>query len=372
MQKHWVWLATRSGIGVRGRAELLRRFGTAERIYAMDRAALQAEEGLRQSWLEPLLDKTLDGAERILAQCDRFDIRLLTYAEPAYPERLRNIADPPALLYYQGRLSDFDHEAAIAVVGSRRCSAYGLLHAKQFSRLIAASGGLVMSGGARGIDTMALQSAMDLPEPVVCVLACGLDIAYPPENGQLFAQIASRGCLLSEYPPGTSPMRGNFPVRNRILSGLSVGVLVVEASAQSGALITARLALEQGRDVFAIPGNLGVASCEGTNRLLREGALMPENGWELLQEYTHLFPGKLADGRRREVMEQRFGSHYAAAVPAPCRRDRQNRPARQHLHRKSPQPSTKKTLTIRLQGLIVTERKHRPPCPATKRRSMPP
>ena len=108
MQKHWVWLATRSGIGVRGRAELLRRFGTAERIYAMDRAALQAEEGLRRSWLEPLLDKTLDGAERILAQCDRFDIRLLTYAEPAYPERLRNIADPPALLYYQGRLPDFD------------------------------------------------------------------------------------------------------------------------------------------------------------------------------------------------------------------------------------------------------------------------
>ena len=328
MQKHWVWLATRSGIGVRGRAELLRRFGTAERIYAMDRAALQAEEGLRQSWLEPQLDKSLDGAERILAQCDRFDIRLLTYAEPAYPERLRNIADPPALLYYQGRLPDFDHEAAIAVVGSRRCSAYGLLHAKQFSRLIAASGGLVMSGGARGIDTMALQSAMDLPEPVVCVLACGLDIAYPPENGQLFAQIASRGCLLSEYPPGTSPMRGNFPVRNRILSGLSVGVLVVEASAQSGALITARLALEQGRDVFAIPGNLGVAACEGTNRLLREGALMPENGWELLQEYTHLFPGKLADGRRREVMEQRFGSHYAAAVPAQPLPERPANPAR--------------------------------------------
>ena len=293
MQKHWVWLATRSGIGVRGRAELLRRFGTAERIYAMDRDALQAEEGLRRSWLEPLLDKTLDGAERILAQCDRFDIRLLTYAEPAYPERLRNIADPPALLYYQGRLPDFDHEAAIAVVGSRRCSAYGLLHAKQFSRLIAASGGLVMSGGARGIDTMALQSAMDLPEPVVCVLACG-----------------------------------NFPVRNRILSGLSVGVLVVEASAQSGALITARLALEQGRDVFAIPGNLGVASCEGTNRLLREGALMPENGWELLQEYTHLFPGKLADGRRREVMEQRFGSHYAAAVPAQPLPERPAKPAR--------------------------------------------
>lgn len=213
MQKHWVWLATRSGIGVRGRAELLRRFGTAERIYAMDRAALQAEEGLRRSWLEPLLDKTLDGAERILAQCDRFDIRLLTYAEPAYPERLRNIADPPALLYYQGRLPDFDHEAAIAVVGSRRCSAYGLLHAKQFSRLIAASGGLVMSGGARGIDTMALQSAMD---PAGAGRLCaGLRARHRlshRKTASWFAQIASRGCLLSEYPPGTSPMRGNFPV----------------------------------------------------------------------------------------------------------------------------------------------------------------
>ncbi|MFQ8808864.1 MAG: DNA-processing protein DprA [Oscillospiraceae bacterium] len=201
----------------------------------------------------------------------------------------------------------------------------------------------------------------------------GLDIAYPPENGQLFAQIASRGCLLSEYPPGTSPMRGNFPVRNRILSGLSVGVLVVEASAQSGALITARLALEQGRDVFAIPGNLGVASCEGTNRLLREGALMPENGWELLQEYTHLFPGKLADGRRREVMEQRFGSHYAAAVPAQPLPERPAKPARPAAPSPEKSPALdKKTLTIRLQGLIVTERKHRPPYPATKRRSMPP
>ncbi len=211
MQKHWVWLATRSGIGVRGRAELLRRFGTAERIYAMDRAALQAEEGLRQSWLEPLLDKSLDGAERILAQCDRFDIRLLTYAEPAYPERLRNIADPPALLYYQGRLPDFDHEAAIAVVGSRRCSAYGLLHAKQFSRLIAASGGLVMSGGARGIDTMALQSAMDLPEPVVCVLACGLDIAYPPEKRPAVCADRVERLPPERIPAGDEPDARQFP-----------------------------------------------------------------------------------------------------------------------------------------------------------------
>ena len=313
MQKHWVWLATRSGIGVRGRAELLRRFGTAERIYAMDRAALQAEEGLRQSWLEPLLDKSLDGAERILAQCDRFDIRLLTYAEPAYPERLRNIADPPALLYYQGRLPDFDHEAAIAVVGSRRCSAYGLLHAKQFSRLIAASGGLVMSGGARGIDTMALQSAMDLPEPVVCVLACGLDIAYPPENGQLFAQIASRGCLLSEYPPGTSPMRGNFPVRNRILSGLSVGVLVVEASAQSGALITAGTALEQGRDVFAVPGPIDAPASVGCNRLVRDGAGLVTDASDILREYEGRFTLDLKEARE----EPETLGYQARTVPEP-------------------------------------------------------
>ena len=315
MLKHWIWLTTRPGIGVHGRAALLRLFGTAERIFEMKERDYLAAEGFECRWLESLLDKSLDEAEKILIECDDKSIRLVTYADGAYPSRLRNISDPPALLYYCGTLPDFDNEAVIGVVGSRRCSAYGLLHAKQFSKLIASSGGMVVSGGARGIDSMALRGALDSEMPVACVLGCGVDVVYPPENRELFRQIAVPGGLLSEYRPGTRPDRGNFPVRNRIISGLALGVLVVEAPERSGALITANLALEQGRDVFAIPGNIGVKSCEGSNRLIRDGAIVVENGWEILREYEHLFPGKLSDGRSREAMERGFMAHFGRAAP---------------------------------------------------------
>ena len=251
MLKHWIWLTTRPGIGVHGRAALLRLFGTAERIFEMKERDYLAAEGFECRWLESLLDKSLDEAEKILIECDDKSIRLVTYADGAYPSRLRNISDPPALLYYCGTLPDFDNEAVIGVIGSRRCSAYGLLHAKQFSKLIASSGGIVVSGG----------------------------------------------------------------VRNRIISGLALGVLVVEAPERSGALITANLALEQGRDVFAIPGNIGVKSCEGSNRLIRDGAIVVENGWEILREYEHLFPGKLSDGRSREAMERGFMARFGRPAP---------------------------------------------------------
>ncbi len=315
MLKHWIWLTNRPGIGVHGRAALLRLFGTAEQIYRMKESEYLAAEGFDRRWLEGLLDKSLDEAEKILTQCDNKEIRLLTYADPAYPNRLKNIVDPPALLYYRGTLPDIDREAVIAVVGSRRCSAYGLLHAKQFSKLIASSGGIVVSDGARGIDSMALSGALDSEMPVLCVLGCGVDVVYPPENRGLFRQIESHGCILSEFKPGTRPDRGNFPVRNRILSGLALGVLVVEAPEKSGALITANQALEQGRDIFAIPGNIGVKSCEGSNRLIRDGAIVVENGWEVLREYRHLFPDKLSDGRSREAMERSFMARFGRPAP---------------------------------------------------------
>ena len=151
--------------------------------------------------------------------------------------------------------------------------------------------------------------------PVLCVLGCGVDVVYPPENRGLFRQIESHGCILSEFKPGTRPDRGNFPVRNRILSGLALGVLVVEAPEKSGALITANQALEQGRDIFAIPGNIGVKSCEGSNRLIRDGAIVVENGWEVLREYRHLFPDKLSDGRSREAMERSFMARFGRPAP---------------------------------------------------------
>lgn len=315
MLKHWVWLTTRKGIGIRGCASLLRLYGTAEEIYTRKASDYLATESFDRRWLEGLCDKSLAAAEKILVDCDNLGIRILTYADEAYPDRLRNIPDPPVLLYYKGCVPEFDREAVIGVVGSRRCSAYGLLHAKQFSKLIAASGGIVVSGGARGIDTMALRGAMDSSMPVVCVLGCGVDVVYPRENRFLFSEIAQHGCLLSEYPPMTPPERGNFPVRNRLISGLSLGVLIVEAPEKSGALITAEHALEQGRDVFAIPGNIGVKQCEGSNRLLREGATMVENGWEVLLDYVHLFPDKLSDGRNKETLHQIYQQRFKLALP---------------------------------------------------------
>lgn len=328
MLEHWIWLTTRKGIGVRSRNALLRLFQTAERIYELSAEDYLKTEGFEKRWLEPLCDKSMESARKILQDCDNNEIEVMTIADEDYPERLRNIPDPPTVLYFKGTLPNIDEEAAIAVVGSRKCSAYGLLHAKQFSKLIAASGGVVVSGGARGIDTMALRGALDSQMPVVCVLGCGVDIVYPRENRYLFRDIQYHGCLLSEYPPGTPPDRNNFPVRNRIISGLSLGVLVVEAPMKSGALITAQHALEQGRDVYAIPGNIGVKHCAGSNSLLREGAMMVENGWDILKEYTHLFSGKLTDGRSAEAMERVFRVRYerAAAVFSPITAPTEEKP----------------------------------------------
>ena len=293
MEKHWIWLTTRKGIGPVGRAALIRLFGSAERVYALTEEMCRSTEGFEARWLEGVLDKDLSAAEQILVDCDNKDIHIVCYHMDEYPDRLRSLPDAPPVLYYRGSLPNFDDEAAIAVVGTRKCSAYGLLHAKQFSRLIAASGGMIISGGARGIDTMALRGALDSMMPVACVLGCGVDVVYPPENRFLFRDIVAHGCLLSEYPPGTRPEGRHFPVRNRILSALSLGVLVVEAPQRSGALITASHALEQGRDVFAVPGAIDSPASEGTNRLIRDGAMLATNGWDVMRDYAPLFPGKV-------------------------------------------------------------------------------
>lgn len=315
MLKHWIWLTTRRGIGSYGCVSLLRLFGTAEKIFGLTEKECLETEGFDRRWLDGVLDKSMEYVQEILDDCDNLGISVLTYADEDYPERLRNIPDPPIVLYYRGRLPDFDREAVIGVVGSRRCSAYGLMQAKQFARLIAASGGIVISGGARGIDTMALRGALDSSMPVICVFGCGLDVVYPRENKYLFREIEAHGCILSEYPPKTPPDGNNFPRRNRIISGLSLGVLVVEAPEKSGALITATHALEQGRDVFAIPGNIGVKHCAGSNRLIREGATMVENGWDIVQQYTFLFPDKLSDGRTKEAIHRIYQKRFQMALP---------------------------------------------------------
>lgn len=307
--KYWVWLTQRTGLGTRRIAALLEHFGSAEAVFEADEPACAEVEGLSRACIPALMDKGLEEAEKTLEQCDRKGIRILTFGDDAYPKRLQNISDPPAVLYYQGHVPKVDELPLITVVGSRKASAYGNVCARQFGSQLAKAGCTVVSGGAAGIDTMGLTGAMAAGGQVVCVLGCGVDVAYPRANRDLFRDIAASGWLVSEYPPGTPPNGHHFPVRNRILSGLSVGVVVVEAGERSGALITASLALEQGRDVFAVPGNVDIACAKGSNRLLKEGAILAESGWEVAQEYEALFPDKIHRPQGlsplQEVVQQR-------------------------------------------------------------------
>lgn len=187
----------------------------------------------------------------------------------------------------------FDEEAAVAVVGTRKCSPYGTRAASQLGYELARQGGLVISGLAKGIDGAAHQGALRAGGFTAAVLGGGVDVIYPPENRRLYEDIAATGVLLSEYPPGTEPRGGHFPVRNRIISGLSLAVVVVEAPEKSGALITANTALEQGRDVFAVPGPINAASSRGCNQLIRDGAGLVMEAWDVLGTYQQRFPQKL-------------------------------------------------------------------------------
>ena len=293
MLVHWLWLATRGCLSDHSRYQLLTHFADAEEIYYADEASLSRAGELSEEALAALKDKSLQPAEKIIADCNREKIHILTWQDAVYPHRLKNIPDPPVVLYYKGRLPDFDNLPLIGIVGTRHASAYGLNTAKRMGYQIAACGGIVVSGLAAGVDAMAMRGALTANAPVIGVLGCGADIVYPPSNRALFADTEQYGCILTEFPPGTPPVKRNFPKRNRIISGLSCGVLVVEAPERSGALITARQANDQGRDVYVVPGNIDVDTCKGSNALLRDGAIAAGSGWDVVGEYAHLFPGKI-------------------------------------------------------------------------------
>ena len=293
MLVHWIWLAHRPGLTDRAKVTLLQHFSDPEDIFFADKAAFDHIEGLPQEAKDGLADKNLTEAEEILSECRRKNIHLLTYRDAAYPVRLKNIADPPILLYYKGTLPDFDGSPVIGIVGTRKASVYGLQTAKRMGYQIGRCGGIVVSGMAFGIDGMAMAGALTADQMTVGVLGCGADMVYPLSNRSLFEDVERYGCILSEFAPGTPPVKWNFPKRNRIISGLSCGVLVVEAPEKSGALITARQAADQGRDVFVVPGNIDMPSFVGSNRLLRDGAIAVSSGWDVISEYEALFPDKI-------------------------------------------------------------------------------
>ena len=299
--KYWLWLTELPGLKNQTRLALLRHFPTPEDVYYADPEEVLLTEGITREQAKLLEDKDCSGADRILADCQRLDLDILTIQDAGYPNRLRNIYDPPCLLYVRGRLPAFDDEASIAVVGTRDCTPYGISSAEKLGYGLAAGGAVVVSGLARGVDSAALRGALRAGGTVTAVLGNGLDVVYPPENQYLYEDVAAAGALISEYPPGTPPEAKHFPVRNRIMSGLCLGTLVVEAPARSGALITAGTALEQGRDVFAVPGPIDAPASVGCNRLIRDGAGLVSDAWDILGEYEPRFPDKLRREGARET-----------------------------------------------------------------------
>ena len=295
--KYWVWLSELAGLNNVSKLLLLQHFGSPEEIYYAGAEEYAQVEGLKKEQGELLHQKSLQRAEDILQNCAKDNIFLITLDDALYPNRLKNIYDPPILLYGKGNMPLFDEEVPLTIVGTRSCTPYGVQCAETLSYDLARQGAIVVSGMAKGVDSAALKGCLRAGGFPCAVFGCGVDVVYPAENRRLYEDILAVGVALSEYPPQTDPEPWRFPQRNRIMSGLSVGTIVAEAPERSGALITARDALEQGRDVFAVPGPINAPGSAGCLQLIREGAVLTRHAWDVLEEYAGRYPHKL---RRRE------------------------------------------------------------------------
>lgn len=314
--KYWLWLTECAGMSAPRTARLLEQFGTPENVYFADAVEYASQNERVRRALE---NKSLDQAERILEQCDQMGISLLTMQDAHYPDCLKNIPDPPAVLYYKGKLPDFDRELTIGMVGARECTPYGELMAARLGLELARAGAVIVSGIAQGIDSHAVKGALAGGGTVVSVLAGGIDKKYPWESRFLYDDVAAAGALISEYPPGTPHKGMHFPIRNRIISGLSDGVIAVEGREKGGTMITMDLALEQNRDTFAVPGPADAPMSAGTNRLIRMGwAKLVTSAADILNEYEGRRPLRRPLPMDAEEGEQRLETALASARETAC------------------------------------------------------
>lgn len=281
---YWLALHLVPGIGSVFIKRLLDRFKTPRAVFQASYQELMEVEGLGAKAAGEIRKGPSEQAvKKELSLLEQSGARIVTLIDEDYPSRLRDIYDPPALLYLKGELKEAD-QLAVSIVGSRRISPYGKWITEKISRDLVHHGVTIVSGMARGVDSAAHWGAIAGGGRTIAVLGCGVDVVYPPENRNLFTKIIEQGAVLSEFSMGSSPEGGHFPKRNRIISGLSIGVVVVQAGPKSGSLITAQYALDQGRDVFAIPGNVGAEGSRGTNRLIKDGAKLVESSEDILEE----------------------------------------------------------------------------------------
>ena len=303
--KYWVWLSAQTGVSPAAKAALLRHYGNAETAFFAPAGEFGRIKGI-SAWDAAVLEsRDMSRVEDILAGCRQLDIRPVTMQDADYPERLRNIFAPPAVIYVKGKLPELDDEAAIAVIGTRKASPYGLKMGSRLAFEIVRCGGIVISGLTSGVDAAAARGALLADGICIGVLGTSHDM----EKGSLAGDVCVKGALISEYPPGTQPLRSHFRDRNRISAGLSVGVTVVEAPEKSGALLFAAEANDQGKEIFAVPGNADAPNSAGTIALMQEGAKPVRTGWDILCEFADLFPGKLRQAEIAEMPEN--GKNHA-------------------------------------------------------------
>ena len=290
---YWVWLSLRLGVASRYITQMIERFESPFEIYNATEEELSAVESISKDVANSLANKNLEKAYEIIDYCTVNNIGILSYDDKYYPSRLRSIKDPPAVLYYKGNMVDFNDKLFISIVGTRKMSEYGKRAAYKIAYELAGADVVVVSGMALGIDSVAACGALCADGKTVAVLGCGIDVVYPKEHRKLQRIIEKSGLVITEFAPGTRPVGSNFPIRNRIISGLSQGTFVVEADDKSGAMITARTALAQGRDIFALPGNIDESNAIGTNGLIKDGATAVITVEDILNNYEPVYSKKI-------------------------------------------------------------------------------
>ncbi|MCI0339166.1 MAG: DNA-processing protein DprA [Acidobacteria bacterium] len=289
----WIALNMIRGIGPRTANQLLGHFGSPAQVFAASRLALE-RAGLKPEIVRELHDlQILEKANAEIERLEKLGGRVVTLQDEEYPLLLREIYDPPIALYLRGDLKRACDRPCLAVVGSRRCSTYGINAAMSLSRDLALQGMTIVSGMARGIDAAAHRGALEANGLTIAVVGTGLETTYPQEHKKLEEEIIANGAVISEFPLGTPPLPQNFPYRNRVLSGLCLGVLIVEAAEHSGSLITARLGYEQGREVFALPGNITSQTSFGPNYLIKDGAKLVQHWRDVVEELPRTVKEKI-------------------------------------------------------------------------------
>lgn len=314
---YWIWMQLALGAGCPQTGPLLRRFGTARAVFEAEGEELRAC-GLSAAQQKRLAEKDLHPAAKCLYDTLRMGGWALTPEDARFPSQLRGIYAMPLVLYGRGWMPDMETLPSVTIVGTRRCSDYGLRMTAELASGLAAGGLCVVSGGAVGIDSAALRAALSCGGTTVCLQGCGLDVNYPAENEDMRRAVAQTGAVLTEFLPGTPALKQNFPIRNRLLSGLTQGTCVVEAPAGSGALITARYALEQGRDVFAVPGAAYMPSMAGCNELIRDGAHLVSCAADVMEEYRPRFGDRLDFEAAAAAARTAGGSGPAPAAERPA------------------------------------------------------